>query len=153
VKPTRQVLVGWTYEDDETLQLAKQQGYQGAFTLFRDLYMKVTENVDPTTPGLNANQSSWLVTPATNASSNSTTMGVTVTTLGQRVIPEITSAYKSASKVTTPQTGAVPFGYTPFTTQPSGRHYALYVSSFLHPQSIHIDLQNLRSERELLRSP
>jgi beta-fructofuranosidase len=49
----RSIIVGWTYEDDEGLVLARQRGYQGAFTLFRDLSLKVIQNVDPSFAGLN----------------------------------------------------------------------------------------------------
>lgn len=38
-------MAGWTYEDDENLVLAKQMGYQGAFVLFRDLFIKEIKGV------------------------------------------------------------------------------------------------------------
>lgn len=117
VSKGRDVMIGWTYEDDENLVLAKQQGYQGAFTLFRDLYVKHIKNVSPDAPGLNE-KGSWSVrTEADNST--------TVVTIGQKVIPEINTAYKKNSKVSTPRARTLSPGYTAFETQPSGKHYTL----------------------------
>ncbi|KAF8325631.1 uncharacterized protein EI90DRAFT_3072300 [Cantharellus anzutake] len=54
----RMVAVGWVYEDDEDFVLTRQWGYQGAFVLCQDLFVRVTRNVDPTMPDLNE-PSSW----------------------------------------------------------------------------------------------
>ena len=40
-------------EDNEDLVLTAQHGWQGMFTLFRNLFVKVIRNVDPAMPGLN----------------------------------------------------------------------------------------------------
>lgn len=137
VKGNRSVLVGWTYvstssslelslsltlsskEDDETLALAAQRGYQGSFTLFRDLYTKVIRNVDPNTPGLYG-AGSWTVRNETDGS-------VSVVTLGQKIVPEITTEYRRKSTVLSPKdsTFSGPEGYVAFDTQPTGRHYAI----------------------------
>ena len=118
VKDNRSVLIGWTYEDDESLILAKQQGYQGAFTLFRDLYLKKIYNVDASrVPDLN-DKGSWGVKTESDGST-------TVSTLGQHIIPETMSAYKSGSNVAELADQAVSDGYTAFDTQPTGRHYVV----------------------------
>lgn len=100
--------------------LAKQQGYQGAFTLFRDLFIKVTQNVSPSSPGL-YEKASWGVQNATDGKS------VTVSTLGQKVVPETLAAYKNSSKIAS--LGEVKLdgtsSYQKLDTQPTGRHYAL----------------------------
>jgi beta-fructofuranosidase len=97
------------------LVLTKQRGYQGAFTLFRDLYVKHTRNVSPNAPGLNET-GSWGVRTEADGS-------YTVVTIGQKVIPEINVAYKTNSKVSNPAAGTLQPGYTPYAVQPSGRHY------------------------------
>ncbi|KZP28036.1 glycoside hydrolase family 32 protein [Athelia psychrophila] len=114
----RQVSTGWIYEDDESLVLTAQRGYQGAFSLFRDLYLKVIPNVDPSMTGL-YEPGYWGVNNATSGS-------VTITTLGQRVVPETIAAYKKGSKVSnSPSLTLDKTGYTPLATQPTGRHYAV----------------------------
>lgn len=108
-------------QDDVNFTLGKQMGYQGAFSLFRELFVKETKNVDPNAPGLN-DKGSWSVSNATNSTSG----GVTITTLGQRVIPETLKAYKDSSQVSTPANATlVGGGYQAFQTQPTGRHYAM----------------------------
>ena len=98
--------------------LLNQQGYQGAFTLFRDLHIKVTKNVDPSTPGLN-DPSSWGVRKESDGS-------ISVITVGQVVIPETLNAYKNGSTVSKPADQTITkAGYIPFDTQPMGRHYAM----------------------------
>lgn len=99
--------------------MAAQRGYQGSFTLFRDLYAKVIRNVDPNTPGL-YDVGSWTVRNETDGS-------LSVVTLGQKIVPEITTEYRSKSNVSSPQ--ATTFngseGYVAFDTQPTGRFYAI----------------------------
>ncbi|KAG8993555.1 hypothetical protein FRB93_001934 [Tulasnella sp. JGI-2019a] len=118
----RQILVGWTYEDEEGGEHVYQRGYQGAFSLFRDLFILVTKNVDPNSPGLH-DVGSWGVRNGANGSTS-------VVTVGQRIVPEITKAYRSSSKVSNPKTmtyasgGSTPT-YVPFATQPRGRFYAI----------------------------
>ncbi|KAJ7136062.1 glycosyl hydrolase [Mycena epipterygia] len=119
VKGNRSVLVGWAYEDDDTLALAPQRSYQGSFTLFRDLFLKVIRNVDPSTPGLNS-LGNWITRNETDGS-------LSVLTLGQRIVREVTDEYRAKSVVSTPApvtlTGSE--GYVPFETQPKGRYYAI----------------------------
>lgn len=99
--------------------LASQRGYQGAFTLFRDLFVKVIRNVDPSTPGLHC-PGSWTVRKETDGSTS-------VVTLGQKIIPEITTEYKLRSKVVRPEDISLngSEGYVKFETQPGGRHYGI----------------------------
>ncbi|KAH8919330.1 glycoside hydrolase family 32 protein [Atractiella rhizophila] len=119
VSGNRSVLVGWTYEDDEDLVLTAQRGYQGAFTLFRDLFLKVIHNVDPNTPGLHG-PGNWKVWNEKDGTTS-------VVTVGQRIIPETIQAYRSSSTISRPAAVALigTAGYVPFRTQPSGRHYAI----------------------------
>ncbi|KAJ7275067.1 glycosyl hydrolase [Mycena rebaudengoi] len=115
----RSVLVGWAYEDDNTLALAAQRSYQGSFTLFRDLFLKVIRNVDPNTPGLTA-PGNWKVRHEADGS-------VSVLTLGQRIVPEVTDEFRAKSAVwaSVPVTLKGSEGYVPFQTQPTGRYYAV----------------------------
>jgi beta-fructofuranosidase len=98
--------------------VAKPIGWQGAFTLFRDLSVKYIRNVDPSAPGL-YEKGSWGVKNETDGS-------VTVYTLGQKVVSETINAYRAGSSVSTfPNTTLGSEGYTPLETQPSGRFYRL----------------------------
>ncbi|KAK7046704.1 cytochrome P450, partial [Favolaschia claudopus] len=119
VEGNRSVLVGWTYEDDESLSLAAQRSYQGAFTLFRDLFLKVIRNVDPNAPGLHS-AGNWVTRNEKDGS-------VSVLTLGQRIVREVTDEYRAKSVVSSP--APITFdgseGYVPFSTQPTGRFYAI----------------------------
>jgi beta-fructofuranosidase len=140
---SRSVMVGWTYEDDN-FALATQMGYQGpflpslmcrpvsaltplmllagAFTLFRELFRKDVTGVDPNTAGIN-DKASWIVSNSTDGGE-----GVTITTLGQRVVAETLESYKSNSQVSNPADATLSAGYTPFETQPTGRNYAIAAS-------------------------
>ncbi|KAJ6571789.1 glycosyl hydrolase [Mycena capillaripes] len=119
VEANRSVLVGWAYEDDETLALAAQRSYQGSFTLFRDLFLKVIRNVDPNTPGLDS-LGNWITRNEADGS-------LSVLTLGQRIVHEVTDEYRAKSVVSSPApvtlTGSE--GFVPFATQPTGRYYAI----------------------------
>ncbi|KAJ7660076.1 glycosyl hydrolase [Mycena rosella] len=119
VSGNRSVLVGWAYEDDETLALAPQRSYQGSFTLFRDLFLKVIRNVDPNTPGLSS-LGNWITRTEADGS-------LSVLTLGQRIVSEVTAEYRARSVVSAPAavtlTGSE--GFVPFETQPTGRYYAI----------------------------
>ncbi|KAG8813318.1 hypothetical protein FRC17_001606, partial [Serendipita sp. 399] len=119
VSGNRSVLVGWTYEDDEDLVLTAQRGYQGAFTLFRDLFLKVVRNVDPNTTGLR-DPGSWKVWNETDGS-------LSVVTVGQKIVPETLKEYKAKSKVSNPQARSLngTAGYVPFRVQPTSRYYAI----------------------------
>ncbi|ETW84894.1 glycoside hydrolase family 32 protein [Heterobasidion irregulare TC 32-1] len=119
VSGNRSVLIGWVYEDDEDLVLAAQRGWQGMFTLFRDLFVKVIRNVDPAAPGLNET-GSWKTRKETDGSTS-------VVTLGQKIVPEILRAYRKESVVSSPApttlNGSV--GYVPFARQPAAAHYVI----------------------------
>lgn len=119
VKNKRSVLIGWTYEDDEDLVLTAQRGYQGAFTLFRDLFLKVTRNVDPSTSGLR-DPGSWKVWNETDGS-------ISVVTVGQKIVPETLKEYKAKSTISQPKARSLKAsdGYVPFRVQPTSRYYAI----------------------------
>jgi beta-fructofuranosidase len=115
---SRQICIGWTYEADMTGALAKQVGYQGALTTMRDVFVKYTPNVDPSDSDLGL-KASWGVKNETDGS-------VTVSTLGQRIIPELLSAWKSAANVSSPNaTSLSSVGYQPFEEQPTDRYYVV----------------------------
>ena len=96
---------------------------QGAFTSFRENYLKSTPNVNPATNVGLYERASWGVKNETNGS-------VTITTLGQRIVPEVLNAYFKGSKVSYPADSMVlASNYTPFVVQPAGRFYVVYVSS------------------------
>jgi beta-fructofuranosidase len=116
---SREITIGWTYEDDENLTLATQRGYQGAFTLFRDLFMLVIPNVHPSTPGLH-DPGNWGVRNESDGS-------ISIVTVGQRVVPEITKAYRSSSTVYTekPRVFNSTIGVVPFVKKPRDAHYAV----------------------------
>lgn len=107
-----------TYEDDETLALAKPMGYQGAFTLFRDLYLKKIYNVDASRVPDLYEKGSWGVKNESDGS-------ITVSTVGQHIIPETMTAYKTHSNVVELNDRAVSDGYEAFESQPTGRHYVV----------------------------
>ncbi|KAK4705762.1 hypothetical protein P7C70_g428, partial [Phenoliferia sp. Uapishka_3] len=120
---SRQISVGWTYEADSTLALATQFGYQGAFTTMRDIFLKYTRNIDPS-PSVNSD----LFAAGSWGTANETDGSVTVTTLGQRIIPESLNAWKAAASVSTPTAQALDHfsdAYIPFEQQPTGRYYVI----------------------------
>lgn len=131
-------------EDDESLVLAKQRGYQGSFTLFRDLFVKVIPNVDPATAALNET-TSWTTRKEKDGSTS-------VVTLGQKIVPETLAAYRSESHVSYPSARKLngTAGYVPFKTQPSGRHYAVTGSFTLSggPAAPQVGFRVLASDEE-----
>lgn len=116
VNDSRQVLAGWTYEDDPDVVLAKQMGYQGAFPLFRDLYVKRVRGVQPSADLYQ--KASWAVTNETDGT-------VSIETLGQKVVPETVEAFRAGSKISTQSPSTVSDGYTPLQQQPTGRQYRM----------------------------
>ncbi|KNZ49389.1 hypothetical protein VP01_504g7 [Puccinia sorghi] len=88
----RQLLVGWTYDDDVENILTPQRGGQGAFTLFRELYVQVIRNLHPASLSAQENGPSW--TTRVEADGSHTLM-----TVGQRILPEITEAFRKHSTV------------------------------------------------------
>lgn len=120
---SRQISVGWTYEADAKLAVATQMGYQGAFTTMRDLYVKYTRNVDPAANSGLYDAASWGVKNETDGS-------VTISTLGQHIVPEALNAWKAAANVSAPNATSLrssSASYQPFEVQPTGRFYVLYV--------------------------
>ncbi|KAI0028930.1 glycosyl hydrolase [Vararia minispora EC-137] len=118
----RSVLVGWSYEDDEDLVLAMQRGYQGSFTLFRDLYVKIIRNVDPSFAGINET-GSWKSRIESDGSTS-------IVTVGQKVIKETLTSYKHSSIVSKPVGRTVTVNASAVTTvnfgkQPLSRSYAV----------------------------
>ncbi|CAH7670375.1 glycosyl hydrolase, partial [Phakopsora pachyrhizi] len=89
---SRQVGVGWIYEDDSYNKLTLQRGYQGAFTLFRDLFVKVVRNVHPSAINPADVLTSWKVVSEPDGSRS-------VVTLGQKIMPETLKTFKESSKV------------------------------------------------------
>lgn len=117
----RQFTVGWTYEDDTPLQLATQKGYAGSLTTFRDIYVKVIPNVDAD-PAVNPG----LYEPGSWGVRNDTNGAVTVTTLGQKILPEILEGWKNGSNVSTSSDVSLnTSGYTPLDQQPTDRFYVV----------------------------
>ncbi|KAL7412178.1 glycosyl hydrolase [Mrakia frigida] len=138
----RSVVIGWTYEDDASLALATQQGYQGAFTLFRDLYLKTIPNVDASRVPDLYEKAAWAVKNETDGS-------ITVETLGQHVIPETVAAYKAGSNVAELESRDVKEGFEAFETQPTGRFYVLAGSFELAANSTHqVGFRVLSSDQE-----
>lgn len=87
----------------------------------RDLYVKYTSNVDPSANSELYAAGSWGV-------KNETDGTVTLSTLGQRIIPESLSAWKAAANVSLPNATSLESssqGYQPFEQQPTGRYYVL----------------------------
>jgi beta-fructofuranosidase len=134
-------------EDDELLVLAKQRGYQGALTLFRDLFVKVIHNVDPASAvgNNNENTTSWITRTQSDGSTS-------VLTLGQKVVPETLSAYRSKSHVSRIRSPTLngTAGYVPFSVQPKGRFYAVTGSFKLHGGSAapNVGFRVLASDQE-----
>ncbi|KAH9821286.1 family 32 glycoside hydrolase [Melampsora americana] len=133
----RQLLIGWCYEDDEKNVLSFQKGYQGAFTLFREVFVKVIRNVSPNSPYLKEKDPSWTIKTEIDGS-------ISVVTLGQRIVSETLTAYKKESTIsilgdrtldlgvaastnTTPLTNLIPFE-----KQPSDRYFAITAQLDFH---------------------
>ncbi|KEI39741.1 glycoside hydrolase family 32 protein [Mixia osmundae IAM 14324] len=120
----RSVTVGWTQDDqDDAQSLVNQRGYHGAFTLFRDLFVKKIVDVDSEFVGLQ-DKGNWKVQKEANGT-------VSILTLGQKIVPETLDAYKKRAKASAfkgmkldVHGGAKPH-YKPFPTQPEGQHYVI----------------------------
>lgn len=81
--------------------------------------MKVVRNVDPSAQDLNI-PGSWTVRKESDGSTS-------IITLGQKIVDEVTTEYRSKSKISLPQ-GRSFNGtdeYVTFETQPTGRYYVL----------------------------
>ncbi|KAG8959882.1 hypothetical protein FRC00_001162 [Tulasnella sp. 408] len=118
-RPTRQILFGWTYEDDNGYGLLAK-GWQGAFTLPREIFVKRWTVRDSRVD----ERGSWGVV---SRSSNSATLE----TLGSRPAKEV-DALKSESKSKwsekswTYNGGSSNNGaWTAFSKQPNSRYYVL----------------------------
>ncbi|KAK4047386.1 hypothetical protein OIV83_005433 [Microbotryomycetes sp. JL201] len=139
----RQISIGWTYEDDEDLVLAKQQGYSGAFTTFRDLYVKYVRNVDPdNNEGLNE-RGSWRVINETDGS-------ISVQTLGQKIVPETLLGWKAGSDVSNqPPTLLNSSGFVPLQVQPKDRFYVVSAQyTFANDSNSAVGMRVLASSQE-----
>ncbi|KAG0143853.1 hypothetical protein CROQUDRAFT_80665 [Cronartium quercuum f. sp. fusiforme G11] len=129
----RQIVVGFTYE---TGVLAAQKGSLGAFTLFRDVFVKVIRNVLPGTPELNEPNPSWAVKTEQDGSKS-------IVTYGQKIVQETLTAYKKESTISKPDgrtldVGAVtdsqtvPTNVVGFEIQPSDKYYAITAQLDFH---------------------
>ncbi|KAH9460970.1 hypothetical protein MJO28_009885 [Puccinia striiformis f. sp. tritici] len=88
----RQLLVGWAYEDDENNILTPQRGAQGAFTLFREMFVQVVRNIHPAALKSPESAPSWTTRVEADGSHS-------ILTVGQKILPEITTAFRKHSKV------------------------------------------------------
>ncbi|EGG03208.1 family 32 glycoside hydrolase [Melampsora larici-populina 98AG31] len=155
VEPNRQVLVGWSYEDDVQNVLTSQRGYQGSFTLFRDIFVKVIRNIAPESAYLTEKDPSWSVEKELDGS-------LSVITLGQKIIPETLKAYKKESIVSKladrtlninstsiESTNALLTNLVQFEEQPSDRYFAITAQLDFHgltsslDDPTNIDLQSM----------
>ncbi|KAG0139082.1 hypothetical protein CROQUDRAFT_70356 [Cronartium quercuum f. sp. fusiforme G11] len=133
----RQVLVGWCYEDDEQNVLSAQRGYSGAFTLFRDIFVKVIRNVLPGSPDLDEPNPNWTVKTEPDGSKS-------VITFGQKIAKEVISAYKKSSNVFKPPDRTIDIGVdvsdsealstniVGFESQPKDKFYAISAQLDFH---------------------
>lgn len=131
-KKKRQIIVGWTYEDDHLNILTSQRGAQGAFTLFREIFVKVVRNIHPDAISQPEHAPSW----ATRREADGTH---TLITVGQKILPEIISAFRNKSILTQLKPIDLHPGYqsdsilsgrlstktVPFHDQPRDRYYAI----------------------------
>lgn len=115
---------------------------QGAFTLFRDLYLKTIPNIDALRVSDLYAKGSWKVQNETDGST-------TIQTLGQHVIPETVAAYRAGSTVSDLASRDVKTGYESFETQPTGRFYALTGSfEFAANSTAQVGFRVLASDQE-----
>lgn len=132
----RQMLIGWCYEDDDKSVLAFQRGYQGAFTLFREVFVKVIRNVLPNSPYLNEKEPSWTIETEPDGS-------ISVVTLGQKIVSETLTAYKKESTISKPADRTLDLGIATntnvpltnvvkFEKQPSDRYFAITAQLDFH---------------------
>ncbi|KAG8976125.1 hypothetical protein FRB90_009304, partial [Tulasnella sp. 427] len=119
-QPSRQILFGWTYEDDKGYGLLAK-GWQGAFTLPREIFVKqwtVSDNRADET-------GSWGVVSRSKSSNTAT-----LETLGSRPAQEVSTLMSSSkskwSEKSWTYTGGSSNGaWTAFKKQPSSRYYVL----------------------------
>nr|CAG26671.1 invertase 1 precursor [Uromyces viciae-fabae] len=127
----RQLIVGWIYEDDPSNVLTAQRGAQGAFTLFRELFVKVVRNIHPAELASQASAPSWAMRPELDGSHS-------LVTVGQRILPEITSAFRKKSSIfqfpsrtvspgsnLNSSEGELASNVIPLDKKPSDRYYAI----------------------------
>lgn len=138
----RQLIVGWIYEDDPLNVLTPQRGAQGAFTLFRELFVKVVRDIHPDKFASPINLPSWKIELQPDGSHH-------LVTLGQRILPEITSAFRTKSSTHQLSNRAVNPGINPdstdgqlatnvipFDKQPNDRYYAITARLDFYAQRI-----------------
>ncbi|KAI9616699.1 hypothetical protein KEM48_005116 [Puccinia striiformis f. sp. tritici PST-130] len=140
----RQLIVGWVYEDDEFNVLTHQRGAQGAFTLFREMFVQVIRGIHP--GALKDERApSWTIKTEEDGSHS-------LLTFGQRILPEIKAAFSDNSEVTklidrtlnitsTPVAGVgPPTNLSAFGKQPKDRYYAISARlDFFSEQNIAAD--------------
>ena len=90
MKNHRRIQYGWVPEDMNTFGIV-QQGYQGALSIPRDLFVKTTPNVIPPSPLYN---SSSIYTVQHNGT-------YSARTLGARPVPEVMNGLRTGSKHST----------------------------------------------------
>ncbi|PLW10615.1 hypothetical protein PCASD_17363 [Puccinia coronata f. sp. avenae] len=138
----RQLLVGWVYEDDEFNVLTHQRGAQGAFTLFREMFVKVVHNIHPGALKTPESAPSWATKKEEDGSHS-------LLTFGQRILPEIRAALYDRSKVTKfndrtlkidsssfhqELEGRSPTHLEAFEKQPKDRYYAISAQLDFFPE-------------------
>lgn len=106
-----------------------QRGYQGSFTLFRDIFVKVIRNIRPGIPELHERGPNWTIRTEKDGSTS-------VLTLGQKIVSETINAYKKESTISKPVSQTIdlvlstnstipPTTLVGFESQPSDRFYAI----------------------------
>lgn len=126
-------------EDDEKNVLTAQRGYQGAFTLFRDIFVKVIRNILPGAPELEEVNPNWTVQTESDGSKS-------IVTLGQKIAPEITTAFRKESAVsklsertlavgTSTDASITPTNVISFENQPRDKFYAISARLDFHGSS------------------
>ncbi|EFP81689.2 uncharacterized protein PGTG_07938 [Puccinia graminis f. sp. tritici CRL 75-36-700-3] len=138
----RQLIVGWVYEDDEFNVLTHQRGAQGAFTLFREMFVKVIRNIHPGALKVPEHAPSWTTKIEKDGSHS-------VVTFGQRILPAIKAAFYDRSEVTKlndralnitstsvaqHQEGGLPTSLVAFEKQPKDRYYVIRAQLDFFPE-------------------
>ncbi|OAV98565.1 hypothetical protein PTTG_01805 [Puccinia triticina 1-1 BBBD Race 1] len=145
----RQLLVGWTYEDDAQNILTPQRGAQGAFTLFRELYVQVIRHIHPSVLKSPEHAPSWTTRTEADGSHS-------LITAGQRILPEITTAFRKHSTVSALPARTLNPGYNPglpehslstntvrLEKQPQDRYYAITARLEFYTERKEVDGENV----------
>ncbi|PLW23082.1 hypothetical protein PCASD_10515 [Puccinia coronata f. sp. avenae] len=143
----RQLLVGWAYEDDVNNILTPQRGAQGAFTLFRELYVQVIRNVHPAAFKSSEHAPSWTTQTEADGSHS-------VVTVGQKIIPEILDAFRTHSKLSVLPSRTFNPGYNQgphelstnavqLEKQPTDRYYAVRATLDFYTDKELVNAENI----------